>query len=268
MKDEDFKNKVTKGKNLSWREIFKICEKKYQKKFFNKCKLVMKTKRVKDLRRQYKPNIKIERTRRETSKVIVKLPKHIRNSKSLRQILKQKFCHEKKVKKHKHHHHIRKVVQKTIELKTPEHARDVRRIKKMKKRRLVRIEKRLIRRLKRKSQKYVHRKCTFSRVCRCNIKGKKVAYTKPIDQQKLFKKGCSVRRRCKSCPQYDRIKKLKAYRYKLIQKLRRFTRRPTKITKLNAILRNKHISRAVKRRTIIKLRKIRLAHKIKNLMQF
>jgi len=32
LKDEEFKKKVTKGRHLSWREIFKICEKKLSKR--------------------------------------------------------------------------------------------------------------------------------------------------------------------------------------------------------------------------------------------
>jgi len=59
----------------------------------------MRLKKVKDLKKQYKPNVKIERTKREHTKVIVKLPKHLRHSKSLKQILKQKFVHHRKHKK-------------------------------------------------------------------------------------------------------------------------------------------------------------------------
>jgi len=59
----------------------------------------MRLKKVKDLKKQYKPNIKIERTKREHTKVIVKLPKHLRNSKSLKQILRQKFVHTRKNQK-------------------------------------------------------------------------------------------------------------------------------------------------------------------------
>jgi len=162
------------------------------------------------------------------TKVIVKLPKHIRGSKSLKQILKQKFCHEKKIKhkKNKKQPAIKRI-KRNKKLVSPRKARKLRKQKKLKRRRLIRIQKKLIRRLKRKSQRYVQKKCTFSRVCKCNINGKKVAYTKKVNKKKLFKKGCSIRRTCRRCPNYQEIKRLRLLRLRLIKRYRRVTRKTT-----------------------------------------
>jgi len=89
----------------------------------------MRLKKVKDLKKQYKPNVKIERTKREHTKVIVKLPKHLRHSKSLKQILKQKFVHHRKHKKtHKKHHGAKPIAKRakrrhSHKLRTPEQAK-------------------------------------------------------------------------------------------------------------------------------------------------
>jgi len=138
------------------------------------------------LKKQYKPNIKIERTKREHSKVIVRLPKLLRDSKSLKDILIQKFVHHRKHKKSHKKHHVRAKKHHSKKLRTPEQASIIRKVKKLRKQRRLRVEKRLIRKLKRRSEKNCSKKCTFSRVCKC--KGKKIAYTKKNKSQKIIQK--------------------------------------------------------------------------------
>jgi len=85
------------------------------------------------LKKQYKPNIKIERTKREHSKVIVRLPKLLRDSKSLKDILIQKFVHHRKHKKSHKKHHVRAKKHHSKKLRTPEQASIIRKVKKIKK---------------------------------------------------------------------------------------------------------------------------------------
>jgi len=99
MRDSRLNKEVTKGKKLSWREIMEILEKKHRKRFYETIEQIIKSNQGKKIRKQFKSKIKIERTKREKSKILVKLPKHLRSSKALKDILTHKFCTQKKKNK-------------------------------------------------------------------------------------------------------------------------------------------------------------------------
>jgi len=128
IKNEKFKKEITKGKSLTWREIFKIMQKnkKYQRMLFKKVKELIKSKRGKEIKKTYKNNIKIERTKCKKVKIFVKLPKHFQNNSDLKKILKQKFLISKrhKIKKSKpiqkrkrRHHKLRSAINAKIHRK-------------------------------------------------------------------------------------------------------------------------------------------------------
>jgi len=180
------------------------------------------------------------------------------------------FITENIKKTHKKHHGAKPIAKRakrrhSHKLRTPEQAKLKRKERKIRRQRRKRIEKRLIRKLKRKSERYVKKKCFFSRVCRCKVNGKKVAYTKKISKKKLFKRGCSVQKRCRRCPNMLRVKKLRARRAFWYRKIRESHRRPTKISKLRALIRNKRISR---RRRVIALRRIKHIRMEKRIKRF
>jgi len=77
-------------------------EKKHRKRFYETIEQIIKSNQGKKIRKQFKSKIKIERTKREKSKILVKLPKHLRSSKALKDILTHKFCTQKKQKVRKH----------------------------------------------------------------------------------------------------------------------------------------------------------------------
>jgi len=104
------------------------------------------------------------------------------------------FITENIKKTHKKHHGAKPIAKRakrrhSHKLRTPEQAKLKRKERKIRRQRRKRIEKkRLIRKLKRKSERYVKKKCFFSRVCRCKVNGKKVAYTKKNFKKKIIQK--------------------------------------------------------------------------------
>jgi len=180
----NLKKEVCGGKTLSWREIFKIMEKnkKYTKILFKKVKQIINSKKGKEIKKQYRPNIKIERTKREKSKIFVKLGKHLRRNTDLKKILKLKFLFEKKIQMQKTNPTVITRKEKT-KFRSSKEAKIKRRIKKIKKQKMIN---KLLKKLKRKSQRFIKRKCIFSRSCQCKFKGKKVTFTKKLKKPQTF----------------------------------------------------------------------------------
>jgi len=90
------KKEVTDGKEISFKESLKILNDRYYNKFEEEVEKVIRSYQGRQILKHHKSNVKIQRTKREKTKIIVHLPKKIRESRSLKEILNYKFAHSKK----------------------------------------------------------------------------------------------------------------------------------------------------------------------------
>jgi len=146
LKDEKLKKEVTEGKEISYKESLKILNERYLDRFEEEVERVIKTYEGRQIIKHHKSNVKIQRTKREKTKIIVHLPKNIRESRSLKEILKYKFAHTKKrIVKHRSRGKI--VRNKHRKIRTAKQSRIKRTLKRDIKKR--EEKKKLIRKLKR-----------------------------------------------------------------------------------------------------------------------